>query len=344
MPHVVSDICFLDGRTPERYRCDCNVIWASEGNKEYTGVVGRLTDIDADYNVVSDAKDIALKHGRSAAFSDFYNWFKAQGFTVSGEEAWVLLQYLQITFDLVRYVNPITRKMIHVEKDGRVWETEFDCYAVWNCKEGCGNCISASCVRTKERKMKIEVVDNEVFQIVSMYVEIEGKPCCLELVMKIDDNFAPQGYSKEEVLSSVRIHKEKMYLDRVTGIYNKFYYTEKLCRMETVAAVAMADIKDFKRINESFGHQTGDDVLRRIAGVIHDAVGKDGDVLRYSGDNFVMVFSDISNDKFEEILEQIRKNVESLVFMELPGVKLELNVSGVCRPGKVDELLDQVRI
>lgn len=85
-------------------------------------------------------------------------------------------------------------------------------------------------------------------------------------------------------------------------------------------------------------------MLRRVAGVIHDAVGENGDVLRYSGDNFVMVFSDISNDKFEKILEDIRKNVESLVFMELPGVKLELNVSGVCRPGKVDELLDQVRI
>ena len=192
--------------------------------------------------------------------------------------------------------------------------------------------------------MKIEAADNEAFQIVSMYVEIEGKPCCLELVVRIDDTFVPQGYSKEEVLSSVRIHKENMYLDRVTGIYNKFYYTEKLCRMEAVAAVAMADIKDFKRINENFGHQTGDDVLRRVAGVIHDAVGENGDALRYSGDNFVMVFSDISNDKFEEILEDIRKNVESLVFMELPGVKLELNVSGVCRPGKVDELLDQVRI
>ena len=344
MPHVVSDIRFLDGRTPERYRCDCKVIWASEENNEYTGVVGKLTDIDADYSVVSDAKDIAIKHGRSAAFSNFYDRFKAQGFTVSGEEAWVLLQYLQITFDLVRYVNPITRKMIHVEKDGRVWETEFDCYAVWNCNEGCSNCISASCVRTKERKMKIEAADNEAFQIVSMYVEIEGKPCCLELVVKIDDTFVPQGYSKEEVLSSVRIHKENMYLDRVTGIYNKFYYTEKLCRMEAVAAVAMADIKDFKRINENFGHQTGDDVLRRVAGVIHDAVGENGDALRYSGDNFVMVFSDISNDKFEGILEDIRKNVESLVFMELPGVKLELNVSGVCRPGKVDELLDQVRI
>ena len=55
-------------RTPERYRCDCKVIWASEENNEYTGVVGKLTDIDADYSVVSDAKDIAIKHGRSAAF------------------------------------------------------------------------------------------------------------------------------------------------------------------------------------------------------------------------------------------------------------------------------------
>lgn len=56
-----------------------------------------------------------------------------------------------------------------------------------------------------------------------------------------------------------------------------------------------------------------------------------------------MVFSDISNDKFEEILEDIRKMQNPGIY-GTPGVKLELNVSGVCRPGKVDELLDQVRI
>lgn len=343
-PYVISDIQTKDGKRPERYRCDCKVIWASDEKKEYTGVVGKLTDIDKDYDVVSALKDAAVKHSRSAEFSNFYDRFKNQGFVITGDEAWILLQYLQITYDLVRYVNPVTKKLIHVERDGRVWESEFSCYAVWNRNEGCSNCISAKTVRTKERMMKFEITERDIFQIVSMYVEIDGKPCCLEMVSKLDDSFIPEGYSREEVLSSIRIHKEKSYIDWVTGIYNKRYYAEKLCRMEKVSAVAMADIKGFKHINESFGHQTGDDVLRQVARVIHETVGESGEALRYSGDDFVLVFSDIDKDKFDKLLEEIRRKVEALVFVELPGMKLELTITGVCRPGKVDDLLEQVRI
>ena len=343
-PYVISDIQVKDGKKPERYRCDCKVIWASDEKKEYTGVVGKLTDIDRDYDIVSVLKDAAVKHSRSAEFSNFYDRFKNQGFAITGDEAWILLQYLQITFDLVRYVNPVAKKLIHVERDGRVWESEFNCYAVWNRNEGCSNCISAKTVRTKERTIKFEITEHDIFQIVAMYVEIEGQPCCLEMVTKLDDSFIPEGYSKEEVLSSIRIHKEKTYIDRVTGIYNKRYYAEKLCRMEEVSAVAMADIKGFKHINESFGHQTGDDVLRQVARVIHETIGENGEALRYSGDDFVLVFSDIEKDKFDKLLEEIRRKVEALVFVELPGVKLELTITGVCRPGKVDDLLEQVRI
>ncbi len=343
-PYVISDIQTKDGKRPERYRCDCKVIWASDEKKEYTGVVGKLTDIDKDYDVVSALEDAAVNHCRSAEFSNFYDRFKNQGFAITGDEAWILLQYLQITYDLVRYVNPVTKKLIHVERDGRVWESEFSCYAVWNRNEGCSNCISAKTVRTKERMMKFEITERDIFQIVSMYVEIDGKPCCLEMVSKLDDSFIPEGYSREEVLSSIRIHKEKSYIDWVTGIYNKRYYAEKLCRMEKVSAVAMADIKSFKHINESFGHQTGDDVLRQVARVIHETVGESGEALRYSGDDFVLVFSDIEKDKFDKLLEEIRRKVEALVFVELPGVKLELTITGVCRPGKVDDLLEQVRI
>lgn len=310
-PYVISDIQTKDGKRPERYRCDCKVIWASDEKKEYTGVVGKLTDIDKDYDVVSALKDAAVKHSRSAEFSNFYDRFKNQGFAITGDEAWILLQYLQITYDLVRYVNPVTKKLIHVERDGSVWESEFSCYAVWNWNEGCSNCISAKTVRTKERMMKFEITERDIFQIVSMYVEIDGKPCCLEMVSKLDDSFIPEGYSREEVLSSIHIHKEKSYIDWVTGIYNKRYYAEKLCRMEKVSAVAMADIKGFKHINESFGHQTGDDVLRQVARVIHETVGESGEALRYSGDDFVLVFSDIEKDKFDKLLEEIRRKVEA---------------------------------
>lgn len=69
-PYVISDIQTKDGKRPERYRCDCKVIWASDEKKEYTGVVGKLTDIDKDYDVVSALKDAAVKHSRSAEFSN----------------------------------------------------------------------------------------------------------------------------------------------------------------------------------------------------------------------------------------------------------------------------------
>ena len=340
---MVSDIRLLDGNKPERYRCDCKVIWGVENQNEYTCVIGKLTDIDEDYEVASVAKEAALLHSSSPKFSSFYERFKTQGFGITGDEAWVLLQYLKITFDMVRFVNPVTRKMINVERDGRVWESDLNCYSVWKC-DGCSNCTSIACLRTKERMMKFEITDGELFQVISMYAEIDGRPCCLELVTRLEGSFIPQGYSKEEVIDSVRVHKEKMYIDRVTGIYNKRYYTDKLCRMDHVDALAMADIKDFKRINESFGHQTGDDVLRQVASVIHEAVEGCGDALRYAGDDFVLVFSDISRDNFDKMLEMIRRKVESLVFKELPGVKLELTISGVCKPGKVDDLLEQVRI
>ena len=56
--------------------------------------------------------------------------------------------------------------------------------------------------------------------------------------------------------------------------------------MDNAAALMFADIKNFKRINENFGHQAGDDVLRQVADVLQDVAAGKGDVLRYSGDDF----------------------------------------------------------
>ena len=340
---VVSDLRVRDGKRPQHYRCECRVIWASDDKKEYTGVVGKLVDIDADYQVVSTLQEVALDYSRSAEFSDFYDRFKTQGFSIYGKEAWILLQYLQITFDVVRYVNPITKKLLHVDQEGNVWESGYRCYETWSRNEGCDNCISAKCLQSKERMLKFEVTNGEIHQVMSMYVELNGRPCCLELVNKLENTFVPQGYSREELLNSIQTHKQKSYIDRVTGIYNKRYYQERLCLLGRVSALAVADIKDFKRINESFGHQTGDDVLRRVAQVIHESTGTQGDALRYSGDDFVIVFPDVSEGRFSKILAEIQQKVEALVFVELPGVKLELYVEGIYKTGRADELLGEIK-
>ena len=346
-PDVISNLLLTDGKNPCHYRCQCRVIWTDGAEKGYTGVVGKLTDITDDYMVMENVREEGLKvleKDRSAEFSGFYDRFKKCGFSTDGTEAWLLLQYLQIPYDLVRYVDPITNKVIHIEKDGKMWESETACSDIWNCLEKCSNCISRLSMQTRKRMTKLEVAGEDPYQVVSMYVEIDGKPCCLEMATRIDGEFMPDGYSKDEILSSVRIHKEKVYIDPVTGVYNKRYYVEKLSKMDNAAALMFADIKNFKRINENFGHQAGDDVLRQVAGVLRDVAAGKGDVLRYSGDDFVTVFFKATEEELSEIQKEMCRRVEALRFPELPGVQLKLVTAGTSIPGRVEEMLEQVRI
>lgn len=346
-PDVVSNLFLTDGKNPCHYRCQCRVIWTDGAEKGYTGIVGKLTDITDDYMVMENVREEGLKvleKDRSAEFSSFYDRFKKCGFSTDGTEAWLLLQYLQISYDLVRYVDPITNKVIHIEKDGKMWESETACSDIWNCLEKCSNCISRLSMQTRKRMTKLEVAGEDPYQVVSMYVEIDGKPCCLEMATRIDGEFMPDGYSKDEILSSVRIHKEKVYIDPVTGVYNKRYYVEKLSKMDNAAALMFADIKNFKRINENFGHQAGDDVLRQVAGVLRDVAAGKGDVLRYSGDDFVTVFFKATEEELSEIQKEMCRRVEALRFPELPGVQLKLVTAGTSIPGRVEEMLEQVRI
>ena len=346
-PDVTSNLFLTDGKNPCHYRCKCRVIWTDGAEKGYTGVVGKLTDITDDYMVMENVREEGLKvleKDRSAEFSSFYDRFKKCGFSTDGTEAWLLLQYLQISYDLVRYVDPITNKVIHIEKDGKMWESETACSDIWNCLEKCSNCISRLSMQTRKRMTKLEVAGEDPYQVVSMYVEIDRKPCCLEMASRIDGDFMPDGYSKDEILSSVRIHKEKIYIDPVTGVYNKRYYVEKLSKMDNVAALMFADIKNFKRINENFGHQAGDDVLRQVAGVLRDVAAGKGDVLRYSGDDFVTVFFKATEEELSEIQKEMCRRVEALRFPELPGVQLKLVTAGTSIPGRVEEMLEQVRI
>lgn len=346
-PDVTSNLLLTDGKNPCHYRCQCRVIWTDGAEKGYTGVVGKLTDITDDYMVMENVREEGLKvleKDRSAEFSGFYDRFKKCGFSTDGTEAWLLLQYLQIPYDLVRYVDPITNKVIHIEKDGKMWESETAYSDIWNCLEKCSNCISRLSMQTGKRMTKLEVAGEDPYQVVSMYVEIDRKPCCLEMASRIDGDFMPDGYSRDEILSSVRIHKEKVYIDPVTGVYNKRYYVEKLSKMDNAAALMFADIKNFKRINENFGHQAGDDVLRQVAGVLRDVAAGKGDVLRYSGDDFVTVFFKATEEELSEIQKEMCGRVEALRFPELPGVQLKLVTAGTSIPGRVEEMLEQVRI
>lgn len=108
------------------------------------------------------------------------------------------------------------------------------------------------------------------------------------------------------------------YLDPLTGVSNRRTFDETLVRMWNVArrakvpiAVAMVDIDHFKRLNDTRGHQVGDECLRRVAALCSSALRRAGDCFaRYGGEEFAAILVNIDLDHAITLTEHMRKVVE----------------------------------
>lgn len=109
-------------------------------------------------------------------------------------------------------------------------------------------------------------------------------------------------------------------LDGLTGIANRRHFDEVLAREWRRAmrqgdelSVLMCDIDFFKHFNDSFGHQSGDECLRRIAQTLVSAMDRGGDLLaRYGGEEFIAVLPDTSLKGAAHVAEQMRQAVSAL--------------------------------
>lgn len=91
---------------------------------------------------------------------------------------------------------------------------------------------------------------------------------------------------KEKWVKSIFEHNQKIYIDSVSGLYNRRYYDEQLSELCSAQALVMLDVDSFKMINDSYGHQTGDAALHMIAQAVKSCVRSSDAVVRYGGDEF----------------------------------------------------------
>jgi diguanylate cyclase (GGDEF)-like protein len=125
--------------------------------------------------------------------------------------------------------------------------------------------------------------------------------------------------------------KQLAYLDGLTGIFNRRFFElrimeeiERARRYGTGMAVIMADIDQFKRLNDEFGHLLGDEVLRQVSSLFHQQVRKVDVVCRYGGEEFAILLSQISAQQAIAIAEKLRRLVEKFQF---PGVPRTITIS-----------------
>ncbi|WP_099188328.1 sensor domain-containing diguanylate cyclase [Tepidibacter mesophilus] len=146
---------------------------------------------------------------------------------------------------------------------------------------------------------------------------IEFKKMAISVNSMIKDR-----YDIENKLNQINIQlKEMSITDGLTGLYNhKHIYKilkkeiEKACVLKRDLSIIMFDIDHFKKINDNYGHQFGDDVLVNISNYIKQYVGKNGFVGRYGGEEFLIILPNIDIEKAYKKAEYIRKGVKNIEF------------------------------
>jgi len=103
------------------------------------------------------------------------------------------------------------------------------------------------------------------------------------------------------------------YIDHLTGLPGRRALNESLLKLSGHYAIAMLDIDHFKKFNDTYGHDVGDEVLRMVASRIAK-IGAGGKAYRYGGEEFSIVFSGRQVDGVMESLEEIRETVAQTAF------------------------------
>ena len=255
------------------------------------------------------------------------------------QETEQLTRQLKQVFDVVRLVDVSSNTQYVFDEQGELIAQPYVCYAVWNKHGRCENCISAKAYAGRTRLTKFEFVDHDVYYVISMYLEVDDVPYMLEMVNKVNDDSLFGAYGKNEFVEAITGYNQKLYIDPLTGAYNRRYYEEQLSSLRGLQGVAMVDVDYFKQINDSWGHQVGDMALRGIVEAILSCVRSTDAVVRYGGDEFMILFRDIPREVFGTRLETVREKVGNMVLEGCPELKLSVSIGGAYRKDPEEELV-----
>lgn len=187
------------------------------------------------------------------------------------------------------------------------------------------NSLSLRAFWEKCQKTRLEYIDSRVCQKISRYVEIDGQPHVVEILNVLDVTTESSENAREQLTAKVRDYDEELYLDALTGAYNRRYYENRIRKVRGHAGVAMIDLDDFKLYNDTCGHNAGDLVLNTVVGIIRGCIRKTDILIRYGGDEFLLILPDVDEEIFSKKLKQIR---DMVCEAEVPGyTRLRLTVS-----------------
>lgn len=240
-----------------------------------------------------------------------------------------LLIMLKRIYMIVRMVDVNSNIVFTIDSNGELMKQPGTCFSVWGKNRRCVNCISAQAYGAKGQVEKFEFIGNQAFYVIAKYIEYNNTPFVLELVNKVDNRSFVESVDQHLFAEQIQKYDQKLYLDALTGAYNRLYYEEQLQKLDSISAIAMFDIDHFKSINDTYGHQCGDAALRSVAELIFSNIRNTDALIRYGGDEFLIIFSKMPTEMFQNKLEKIRNMVENIRMEKYPDAHITLSIGGI---------------
>jgi diguanylate cyclase (GGDEF)-like protein/PAS domain S-box-containing protein len=166
---------------------------------------------------------------------------------------------------------------------------------------------------------------------------------CLLLASRVETTFdfdlasllSLIGNNLSMIADKIKLFQETQRLaitDGLTGLFNARYFYEELekeiaraQRYSTTFSLALFDIDDFKVLNDTFGHQAGDEVLRDVAEMILRVSRKTDVVARYGGEEFISILPNTSKDEAYKHAHRIKDSVEGKRYLGVNSVQFTLS-------------------
>ena len=320
-PEFAMSILFTVGN--EYHWCDLRVrtLWSDLRPDHYIAAVGQLLDPQ-----MKEEKE-----------------FPSQGGPLDSTSPVVLqnIHCLQSVFDIVRLIDPTTYEVLELDEAGVLRHSKQHCAAFWNDEGTCTNCTSARAYAQKSTLNKLEFTSTDMYFVVSKYLKLNGTPCVLELLSRLDEGRWIDANGTRLLLDRNHDGNMDLFLDPVTDTYSRRYYETYRAHLEGMESIAFIDANRFKQINDSFGHPAGDAVLREIARAIKDCIRKTDILIRYGGDEFLLLFPKMSEEILERKMQEISEAVENIRIADYPELRLSISIGGVTGVHPITEAIRQ---
>ena len=263
-----------------------------------------------------------------------------QNVKITRQQAEEEAKMLEKVFDVVRFLEGDFFEQMQDDPRIGVKIGMCQCYDFWKKNKPCENCTSMKAYAEKKQKTKLEFLDADVFLVISRYLEIDDEACVMELVKHLENDTLIDTDGRDKLVGKLKGYQDKLYIDPVTGVYNRRYFEDEIRNMQNSAGVAMIDLDDFKLYNDIYGHDMGDQVLCIVADVIKNCIRKIDKLIRYGGDEFLLILSDMVRGTLRGKLLQIQEAIENATIPNCPRLKLTASIGGVIsEDGKIDEAI-----